>query len=98
MEKRVNRKVGIVIVPNVISQYRTPGTTLIMNKAAFPRTAIHEREVTAFPISRPEAKANDAVGLELMLLDRLVTLCMLCTVVETVSESDMLNEIYGREP
>ena len=28
VEKRVNRKVGIVIVLNVMSQYRMPGTTL----------------------------------------------------------------------
>lgn len=95
VEKRVNRKVGIVIVQNVISQYRIPGITLIMNRAALPSIAIHEREGTAFAISCPVDKANDAVGPELMLLDRLVTLCM---AFETVSGSDILQEIYGREP
>lgn len=72
VEKRVKRKEGMVIVVKVINQYRTPGTNWIVETIIRPKIHSHDDagggSVTAFAV----AKANDAVVVAPMLLDKLV--------------------------
>jgi len=45
VENNVKRKVGIVIVMNVMSQYRIPGMTFIRKSVILPNIPIHDREL-----------------------------------------------------
>lgn len=45
VENRVKRKVGIVMVQNVMSQYRIEGTTLIRKRVILPNIPSQERDI-----------------------------------------------------
>lgn len=63
VEKSVNRKVGIVMVLNVMNQYRIPGTNVIMYNSSRPSIPSQERFSTVVsPTAVRTATAEVAVA------------------------------------
>ena len=72
VENRVNKNVGIVIVENVMSQYRIPGITFMRKSVILPNIPSHDLDVcpSGWPVS--VATANTEVTVVFILLDEAV--------------------------
>lgn len=82
VENSVKRKVGMVMVVKVMSQYRIPGMTLMRKSIILPNVPIHELPTCESADSRaiPNISADDIAGVA-----ELVELTELWTTEETVS-------------
>jgi len=88
VEKSVKRKVGIVMVVKVISQYSIPGMTLIKNIVIRPKVQSHDWCVVDCSMAVSLAKARTEGNAVFMVLGKLEKLS---TTDETVSERDIMN-------
>ena len=75
VENNVNKKVGVVIVVNVISQYSMPGMILMMNRIILPDIR-NQESVGDSPVRTTGvvARAVAEIVVEFMLVGKLVTL------------------------
>jgi hypothetical protein len=74
VENNVNKKVGIVMVEKVISQYRIPGTTFMRKSVILPNIPSQDREVRPSGCPATVAEARTEAMVEFILLGRLVEL------------------------
>jgi hypothetical protein len=86
VENRVNRNVGIVIVENVMSQYRMPGMTFMRKSVILPNIPSHDLEVCPSGCLVPVATASAEAAVEFILLSRAV----FCKVEATDSAMEVV--------